>query len=120
MTYYTVCPRDLFAQAKLLKCLARLSLLIHDGDQGWPVTNWQLDHDGDGFPIRQDPNTGYLSCPTVRVTTHDGEPIYLHTGMPSKEMSADPWPLWADIEVNGAETTGKVFDENGKFCWEPE
>lgn len=29
--YQRVIPRDLFNEAKLLKCLGRLSLFIHDG-----------------------------------------------------------------------------------------
>ena len=31
MTYRRVLPRDLFNEAKLLKCLGQLALIIHDG-----------------------------------------------------------------------------------------
>ncbi len=43
--YTRVIPRDLFNEAKLLKCIGRLVLLIHDGDHN----NISFEHDGEPF-----------------------------------------------------------------------
>lgn len=46
-TYQRVIPRDLFNEAKLLKCLGRLTLNIHNGG----IPGLSFDHDGQPFEI---------------------------------------------------------------------
>jgi hypothetical protein len=65
MGYIRVLPRDLFNEAKLLKCLGQLSLKAHDGEL--PGVEVTYDGDPEGFPIEQDRDSGDIYCPSVRV-----------------------------------------------------
>lgn len=56
-TYTRVIPRDLFNEAKLLKSLGRLALLIHNGEA--PPT-LEAVNDGDEFRIDQRADDGGL------------------------------------------------------------
>lgn len=50
--YQRVIPRDLFNESKLLKCLGRLSLLVHEGKIPFPI---EIEHTDShkGFEIKQ-------------------------------------------------------------------
>lgn len=67
MSYSRVLPRDLFNEAKLLKCLGRLALIIHDGTDGHiSVPNtFKVISAGDPFEIEQKDSDGGLFCRTV-------------------------------------------------------
>lgn len=76
-----VIPRDLFNDAKLLKCLGFLSLYIHNGvDQRRFTTppHFEIEHDGQPFNIVQDPTSGDLHCSNVKFLVH-GHPIHVYT-----------------------------------------
>ena len=100
--YQRVFPRDFFNEAKLLKCMGQVSLLIHDGKapknisfgSGYQAPEIGLSHDGAlavmNYPI-------YIS----------GHAFRLRTTYNSKE----PYPLhlwYHDFEV-------EVLDDEGNF-----
>ena len=112
MSYFRVLPRDLFNESKLLKCLGRVTLLIHDGFGG------DLEFDF------EDPEQGFLID-----TTEDGdffcrnlsfyvnsESVFLYSGLNSKEN----YPLFFDYELTEYTKTTSfcreyVFDPEGEF-----
>ena len=108
MSYRREIPRDLFNEAKLLKCLGQLSLMIEDGfTHRWPL---RLDYTGGGpFVIEQDPSDGGLYCFNVRLFCGERE-IPLKTGLNSR----DPYPLIFEDEA-GAGDWQQVFWDDGKL-----
>lgn len=90
MSYIRVIPRDLFNEAKLLKCLGQIALIIHDGaDRRYGL---KLEHDDSecaGFDIAQNSASGALVCTNLRLTLR-GSPIDLF----SPYNSRDPYPLY--------------------------
>jgi len=108
MSYTRVIPRDLFNEAKLLKCLGQLALLITDG-LGVP-RGLTLDHDifGDraGFQIEQDQTDGSIYCANMELN-YQGRLI----GLRSPLNSRDAFPLQF---IRGDES-GSVFDDKGKL-----
>jgi hypothetical protein len=100
--YTRVLPRDLFNEAKLLKCIGRLILLIHDG---LTPCKMEFGHNGEPFEIIQDVD-GNLSIANVQVLIK-GQPVELYTSPNSKK----PYPLWYDVDTN-------VFDDDGNFSSE--
>lgn len=70
-TYQRVLPRDLFNEAKLLKCLGQLSLLVYEGRL--PLL---LQHDTEfsqGFLVAQDRSSGDIFVSNLTVTQPRGE-----------------------------------------------
>lgn len=62
--YYRVIPRDLFNESKLLKCMGRLILKIHDNDNlPAPMT---FEHDGSPFKIAQQ-ECGSLTITNLKI-----------------------------------------------------
>ncbi len=109
--YRRVIPRDLFNEAKLLKCMGRLSLLIHDGMcDKWRLT---LDHDGGSFRIHQNEADGGIFVNNLGLRVIGGPTIYTQTGLNSRRE----WPL--TFEGQDGES-GDVFGEDGslsdEFC----
>lgn len=102
MSYRRVIPRDLFNEAKLLKCMGQLALLVHDGK----LPSVTIIHDGSPFTIEQAPD-GDLYLPGVRVFV-GGEPLTMGTVLNSKE----PYPLIFGEEQH------PVFDNNGQPSFE--
>ena len=121
MTYQRVIPRDLFNEAKLLKCLGQLSLIIHDGidKDRWSVpAGLKLEHvpgiQCHGFHIVQDENDGSLSCSNLDLTM-DGDRINLSTPYNSRES----YPLQFFFEAGGFDyIEGPVFNDEGKISAE--
>lgn len=110
MSYTRTIPRDLFNEAKLLKCLGQLALLICD-ELGVP-RGLSLDHDAAahaGFVIEQDQSDGSLYCLNMELN-------YRHRliGLRSPLNSRDPWPLQFIL----GDETGDVFDCHGKLSGE--
>ena len=83
MGYNRVLPRDLFNEAKLLKCLGQLCLLIHEGKCSLKVVHdtkyWE------GFNVQQDPGDGDISVINLRFYTQRGSRVHIDTGLNSRE-----------------------------------
>lgn len=105
MSYMRVIPRDLFNEAKLLKCLGQLALIIHDGvgvPRGLALTH--DDAEAAGFQIEQDQGTGALYCVNLELTLK-GQLIALHSPYNSKAA----YPLQFILDDN----EGAVFADDG-------
>jgi len=112
--HYRVIPRDLFNEAKLLKSLGRLCLMIHEG-QADPLT---VEH--------EDPETGFQVglCPTRGVLYVSN--LWFQCDEGAVEFYTDyndrgPWPLWAEMGFpDGGADTGpfEVFTDDGELTQE--
>lgn len=110
MSYPRVIPRDLFNEAKLLKCLGQLALLILDG-VGVP-RGLSLKHDEEaetGFQIEQDDSDGALYCENI-ACYYGGRFI----GLRAPYNSKDAYPLQFILQ----DQEGAVFDDRGKLSAE--
>lgn len=107
--YTRVIPRDLFNEAKLLKCLGQVALLQLD----WPLPQMELSliqtQSIRGFSIRQDPSDGSIHCQNLYVYI-SRKRVRLHTPLNSRE----PYPLHATI----ADESVQVLTDDGK--WHPD
>jgi len=105
MTYQRVLPRDLFNEAKLLKCLGVLVLKIEDGLL--PELEYELV--GDRFRIEQSQADGSLSVFNLvfTTTTKGGRRIDFCTPYNSRAN----YPL--EFLAEGDDDTDTVFDEDG-------
>ena len=93
-------PRDLFNEAKLLKCMGLLSLRIHDGNTPTPMT---LDWNREKFDVRYDiDGDTYISNMTLYVNDEIQEVRCLMN-------SKDNYPM---VFQNNLE---RVFEEDGKW-----
>lgn len=82
MSYTRVIPRDFFNEAKLLKCLGQLELIInHTGPNKIGLVS-EFDHGP--FQICQNPSDGSLYVSNYQIYL-DGEEIRLFTTYNSKE-----------------------------------
>jgi hypothetical protein len=104
--YTRVIPRDFFNEAKLLKCLGRLELLILDNEKPARDLKITSEFDNEAFNVVQDPNSGSISVSNYRVFVN-GEELYLSTPLNSKEN----YPLTGIYK--GEEYY--IFDEKGQF-----
>ena len=105
MSYERVIPRDLFNEAKLLKCLGRLALLIHDEEL--PGLRFeQLETDN----LRIELNVDYseLSCPALSLL-HGEIELELFTPYNSREN----FPLYFRVANEDEIHEGRVFDNKG-------
>lgn len=114
--YPRVIPRDLFNEAKLLKCLGQLALLVHDGvDKGRravpPSLRIELEDERDGFVIDQYQDSGDLHCVNLAVSAGEHR-FNVFTSYNSKS----PYPLMFGDD----EDMGDVFNDDGtltdEFC----
>jgi len=107
MPYDRVLPRDLFNEAKLLKCLGQLALLIHSGPgMKWPLKLQLTSAVSAGFRVDQDKGDGCLFVRNLRCSLH-GRVIKLSSAYNSKE----PYPLLFD-------DVGSVFNDDGTLSTE--
>lgn len=106
--YTTTAPRDLFNQAKLLKCLGKLCVMIVN--QAKEMENVQLIEPGpgEGYDIGQDPGSGDIACTTLQFV-FKGQTLVLSCGLNSRE----DWPLVFHHPVD--ETEYDVFTGHGSF-----
>ena len=86
MEYTRVIPRDLFNEAKLLKCVGQLALLIHDGMQPVPMS---LEHDGSSFHIGHTEDLG-LTIVNMRWIIC-GFNVGFQTAYNSRDYMHDQW-----------------------------
>lgn len=106
MSYQRVLPRDLFNEAKLLKCLGRMALLINDEMTGG--FKLELKHytvKSPGFIIDQNPDAGSFYCKNLKLMLGDKE-IPLSTALNSRQS----YPMYF-TDDRGEECC--VFDEAG-------
>ena len=102
INYQRVLPRDLFNEAKLLKCMGRLTLLIHDRQT--PV---KMDFEENGEPFIIDLMIdGSLTITNLKIFIN-GEKYLFKTTINCK--SNYPLFLYRDL------VEYLVFDEAGKF-----
>ncbi len=106
MTYQRVIPRDLFNEAKLLKCLGQLALHLHD----YPIAGVEFYQETDtALEVWQNENTGglYVSPENLSLTINDR-----HVSLYTRYNSKDNYPLMAETFDCECVT---VFDEQGKL-----
>lgn len=101
-TYCRVIPRDLFNEAKLLKCIGRLVLLIHDG-QG--LNGMTFEHDDEPFQIGL-MDDGHLAITNIAFEMN-GQKMFFKSQYNSKSN----WPLLLEHDY----CEYPVFDENGNY-----
>lgn len=104
--YCRVIPRDLFNEAKLLKCMGRLALL--ELDNMAPKTLSILDN-GEPFRIGQIEYDGSITITNWEVRIK-GEPHIFKTSMNSKYN----YPLYVETDEDEIE----VFNEQGELTKE--
>jgi len=104
--YLREVPRDLFNEAKLLKCLGQVALLVHNGVE-WPLA---IEYDHGPFDVRQDPDDGGLYVENFTLWFRRMR-VTLKTNYNSKA----PYPLSFFDDRHG---TGPVFDDTGAWSAE--
>lgn len=100
--YARVIPRDLFNESKLLKCIGRLILLIHDNHA---INGMTFSHDGSPFDIALS-NDGFLYIRNIEFMVGE-TPIYLQTQYNAKSN----FPLYLQVDNYDI----PVFDEQGEY-----
>lgn len=100
VNYERVLPRDLFNESKLLKCIGRLALLVHEGK----ALGIRLEYNGGPFVIIQNPSDGHIMVDNINFYYNDELILFSN-----KLNSKDAYPL----EVK--EESIEVFDDNGNF-----
>lgn len=103
--YFRVIPRDFFNESKLLCCLGKLSVAIHDGMTNG--LNLRQQFENEPFVVAQDQADGSLTVLNYQVFLND-RPLYLYTTYNSR----DKYPLKADYE----DETYQVLDEQGNLA----
>lgn len=106
-SYKRVIPRDLFNEAKLLKCLGLLSLKLHD-NLGNIADRLNLDHQDSvsGFNICQD-DDGSIFVSNLYLYDNNATPIHLATDLNSRFN----YPLTYEFK----DQLDYVFDDDGNF-----
>lgn len=110
MTYTRVCPRDLFNEASLLKCLGQLYLKT----EGMPGVIWADPQAGEPFHVDQDESDGSISCATATLVLGEDRCAFRR---PLNDR--DPYPLFC-THVGTTELWDEVavFDERGELTSE--
>jgi hypothetical protein len=103
MSYLRVIPRDLFNEAKLLKCIGRLCLLIHDNTVPCKM---EFVHNGEVFDIVQTQD-GDLMIDNVTIKVK-GKVFNFKCHLNSKSN----YTLYLYCDIEGIVD---VFDEAGNF-----
>jgi hypothetical protein len=103
-----VIPRDLFNEAKLLKCLGNIYIQAEYQPPGTVEIHF-FDHTDKGFDVCQNPADGMLYSNNISVRVH-GLFVHVMTNYNSK----DPWPLYAYITLDASEPI-QVFNGEGIF-----
>lgn len=106
MSYRRVVPRDLFNEAKLLKCLGALYIAAEHFDNETLHVEHANEGSRDGWDIQQDETDGSIFCANVSVMLR-GAAVHCYTPLNSKR----PYPLWASI----GDELYEVFTDEGKL-----
>ena len=102
INYNRVVPRDLFNESKLLKCIGKLTLLMHDNLAPNGLTCL---HDGEPFVIGLT-DCGHLKIQNI-IFSYDNFELDFKTVYNSKSN----FPFYCDYD----NCEYLVFDENGDF-----
>jgi hypothetical protein len=108
MSYIRVIPRDLFNESKLLKCLGRLALQIHERAAPDGLAVYHNCEESDGFKIQQDKSDGGLFVANL-VFTLPGKGVLTFKTLYSSKLA---YPLIEEQEGVF------VFDDSGYFSSE--
>lgn len=108
MSYQRVLPRDLFNEAKLLKSLGQVALLIHDERAPRGLTFLHCDEPG--FEIEQDQSTGDLFCMNLRLFYRPAE-VSHEVWVDGRYNSKAPYTLVA----RDSEDQCDVLTDEGEF-----
>lgn len=106
-TYSRVLPRDLFNEAKLLKCLGKLCLHIHDGNKA--LTGLKFEYDDTFFMICQNEQDASLAVSSIKFKIGEKQ-LYFYT----KYNSREDWPLFASFNDDNSDEVN-VFDLFGNL-----
>lgn len=106
MSYVRVLPRDAFNEAKLLKCVAKLTLLIEDRMN--VMKGWAYSYDGAPFDIQQDESDGSIEVANIEFLK-DGKIVHVFTPINSKR----PWPACA---LGAGYDFDALFDDDGNIA----
>jgi hypothetical protein len=106
MSYTRVIPRDLFNEAKLLKCLGRLALLIHNELTGGHPLKLLHRNPTRGFEIEQNQDDGTLYCRNLKCYCRTHELTLV-----APYNAKDPYPLLCYYK----DEEGYVFDDDGEL-----
>ena len=86
MSYKRVLPRDLFNEAKLLKCIGKISLLIHDNK----IKGLNLSYENnEEFKILQNVSDGSLYIDNIDFSDNQGDRVEFSCGLNARNN----WPL---------------------------
>lgn len=108
--YKRVIPRDLFNEAKLLKCLGQLCLAIEDSVHDKKVKYFHMDSvEGNGFHIRQDQSDGSFFCSNLVFEVEGYEEVHFFL----QQNKDDPYPFF--VSTIEDEETYRVFDDKGNL-----
>lgn len=102
--YTRVAPRDLFNESKLLKCLGKVAVEIHNET----LKGLTFEQSGDPFEIDQDDSSGNLYVADGIQFMVGDRIVRLSTPYNSK----DPWPLLAEDDYGNE---AFVFTDEGEF-----
>lgn len=107
MSYSRVIPRDLFNEADLLKCYAKLALILMETD-GHRASLGES-HDGEPFKISQDPSDDSLVVDNISLLIAG-----YHASLARPLNSREPWSL---MLLAGADSPDqeemRIFDKHG-------
>ncbi|MCG8226403.1 hypothetical protein [Tenacibaculum finnmarkense] len=103
MNYKRVLPRDLFNEAKLLKSVGRLCLLIHDN---LAPKGLSFKFDGESFKIKQ-LESGEITISNLIFSINNNEDIIFKTACNSRSN----YPLIFEIQLDEFD----VFNDDGTF-----
>jgi hypothetical protein len=104
-TYTRVAPRDLFNEAKLLKCLGRLALLVVNAKVPEGLTFYDS---GEPYLPEQDSSSGDIYCKQGIRFNFRGHELILLSGLNSRELYPLFWRTDDDEEIT-------VFNDKGDF-----
>jgi hypothetical protein len=111
MNYMRVIPRDLFNEAKLLKCMGRL---VIEAERHQRAIQIEFEETATpGFQIEQCEDDGNLYISNIIVTIN-GKPYFCYTTYNSKTN----FPLYVDDIADADFESVRVFDETGEFTQE--
>ena len=100
--YKRVLPRDAFNEAKLLKCIGKLTMMIEDGE----LPAWHYHYDGDALNIVQDESDGSISVANITFWRNKKQ-VHVMTPLNSKD-------IWPAIMMDNDEEY-YLFGENGNY-----